>query len=231
MHPFRPATLLAVFVLSATALTAGTPVHRANTLDLLIPAQSYGGDDGDVGKGRIRLSRTLAADVKIEAQRLGIPEALAIELLTTTRAVDGTMTELVRRLMRAQQDDCGQIAGRYRISCLADGYRDIASAMPTTGDYAVVRNALNRVGRELDQIVRANRDRNTPRAALPARGSRPQSKAFTAFTGAQAVRTARDALRAAAQQLLRAVPARDPRAKHYERISRAFGDAAVLMRS
>ncbi len=67
--------------------------------------------------------------------------------------------EVTKEISKALEDTgefCGWLPANVRIDCVADRMRTVARGLPRGGDYAVVRQALEKGARDLAAISRAN---------------------------------------------------------------------------
>lgn len=149
---------------------------------------------------------------------------------------DGQTAQIVTQLERIQQI-CEFMGDEYRLACIATTYRELADDIPANGDYAVARETILNAARELDTLVRSNRDRQKPalRARLRAPSGQsvqtPPIAAVRADRAVQLNRQASNILEEAETVLLRSARSDATRAIHYQRIAAAVGSNKVLLRS
>lgn len=133
---------------------------------------------------------------------------------------------------------CGPefIERRYRIDCIRFYFRQVASELPQTGEYAPVRAALARAADQLDAIVRQNQDTAAPSVrprqnGKPAAPRLPPIRAIRADAEARAARQAEAVIAEAATALLRSTENSERRMTHFQQIAAAIDSTKVLLRS
>lgn len=125
---------------------------------------------------------------------------------------------------------------RYRIDCIRFYFRQIASELPDTGEYAPVRAALIKAADQLDAIVRQNRDAAAPSLrprvnGKPAAPRLPPLRAIRSGSELRAERAAQAVIDEAATVLLRSTENSERRMAHYQQIAAAINSTKVLLRS
>lgn len=125
---------------------------------------------------------------------------------------------------------------RYRIDCIRFYFRQIASELPRTGEYAPVRDALTTAADKLDAIIRQNLDPNAPtiRPRLNGKSAAPRLPPIRAIrpeSEARAMRAAQAVIEEAETVLLRSTENSDRRMAHYQQIAAAIDSTKVLLRS
>ena len=126
--------------------------------------------------------------------------------------------------------------GSYAPDCVRDRIETLAASLPSTGDYAPVKEVLEQAAQKLDGVVRRNRAPAKPRASVRTvvRGT-PVQTAPLRPVRAEAVETALEStvaiLDEAQTQLLRSSANSDRRQVHYQNIATAIGSNKILLRS
>ena len=133
---------------------------------------------------------------------------------------------------------CSGIPASYRVDCLRNEYAALADNLPKTGEYSDVQKTIARAARDLNRLVRANRDTTKPRAVIRAPNagqSRPaRSGSFRAVqesTVAQTNAAARSIIDEATTRLLRSAGSSDKRKGHFQDVARALDSSKVILRS
>ena len=203
-----------------------------------IPVPTLEDDDGHLEERRkTRRSSTGTAGAIAPAPVTGTATAAAA-ILPAAAPVTSSNTALVAARAREITLFCEKLPVLYSVDCVTKELRELANGLPRSGDYAEAQAALDRVASELEQISRANRDRAQPTVALRvqrAGTSRPvRTDSITAVRPERAAAAQQQAAQAVERlqvELLRSVPASDPRQVHYQRIADAFDSTTVLLRS
>lgn len=162
-----------------------------------------------------------------------------VRVTPTGPAVEATtaQTNIILARMDEAEQICEFMGDEYRPACFAATYRQLADEIPANGDYEEAREVLLDTARKLDNLVRANVDRQKP--ALSARVRReggasvptPPMRAVQESRVAQVNRQAANILEEAETVLLRSASSDATRAIHYQRIAAAVGSNKVLLRS
>ena len=204
------------------------------------PGGGTGGGGGGGGGGGSDVSGDDGgSDSGVNARRRTTGGGTALPAIATrTTPANPTATALIIQQVEESEELCASVPRQYRIDCLSNEFGDLARRLPRRGDYSEAQAVLDRVSRELDTIARQSIDRAQPRVAVQARSRSTNTTRRTApLTAVRAERLpvaeqqASQSIEQARVQLLRSVPSGDPRQVHYQRISAAFDDTAVLLRS
>lgn len=128
---------------------------------------------------------------------------------------------------------CSRIQSGYAVDCLSDQLAEAASELPTTGDYAEVREALESASTRLRGLTNANRDRSKPaiRARTSSRATTRPLRAVAPSVQASVQAQATAILEETATVLLRSADSSANRAIHFQRIAQAVDSTKVLLRS
>lgn len=192
-------------------------------------AEEHGIDTEDIAGIASSVARNYSPemidDLKDLAARFGIDLNTAIKFLSTQRRLNPRSTQLIEESTREVAVGCRPLPSAYRVSCLQQGYEDLADVLPRRGDYADARSALQKASTDLNKIQKSNRDRSKKRVRKP--GERTTYAATTAAALAQAERV----IATARASLMRSAPPSDPRHRHFEQISAAVGASTILLRS
>lgn len=149
---------------------------------------------------------------------------------------DARTAQIVNQLRQAQAI-CEFMSDEYRISCFATTYRELAKEIPSNGDYAEAKKALNDAAKKLEALARNNVDRAKPalRAKIRTGGgatvSTPPISAVRKDRAPSLNRQASEIVAEAETVLLRSASSDARRAIHYQRIAAAVGSNKVLLRS
>lgn len=149
---------------------------------------------------------------------------------------DARTAQIVTQLNQAQKI-CEFMSDEYRVACFAATYRELAKDIPSNGDYAEVKKALNDAARKLDSLARSNVDRAKPalRAKLTTGAGKtvttPPIAAVRKDRAPEINRQASAIVAEAETVLLRSASSDARRAIHYQRIAAAVGSNKVLLRS
>lgn len=197
-------TLIALGLGGAVASPAGASAPKATVDHSVVPVQ-YGGKRWGQG--------SWSADGRAEA------EAIA------------------QRLEQAW-DLCRRLKPAFQVDCLAEEYKVTAASIPRSSQFAATRTVLTNAAAQLESVVAQRRDTAQPaarvrvpasrtapeRISAPITPVRPEATRAVELAAAQIVQNA-------AVTLLRSVPDTDPRQANFQRISLAFEETAVLLRS
>ena len=132
---------------------------------------------------------------------------------------------------------CGPVERAYRIDCLADQYRQIADALPNTGDNKRIKAALNKAAADLEAIVEANLDTAAPAIKPTPKPKAPRAKASRNIRAIRkdrivaAERAAAKVVKEAETVLLRSAESSRRRKIPFQRVAAATGSNLVLLRS
>ncbi len=124
----------------------------------------------------------------------------------------------------------------YLVDCLGEQLREIADALPPTGDYAEAKEILEEAADELRALVRANADPAKPLIQASGRvaGKRIVTKPLVAVRPERAPAVKQQAaniLAEAETKLLRSAEASDRRLIAYAQMAKAVGSNKTLLRS
>jgi hypothetical protein len=152
-------------------------------------------------------------------------------LIATTEQTD----EIVREIEDASSY-CSIIGqSEYVVDCLSERLAVIAAKLPSSGEYAPARAAIDRAAQQLSALVAANEDRDFP-AGLT-RSLRPDApetsrplRAVRTDTIEETLAAASGILRDTQTVLLRSIP-ESAESVHYQRIASAVGSGSTLLRS
>lgn len=220
----------------AHASLGGT--QSANQLTIVELTYEYqllaqvGGDEiggGDNGGGRNENNNSGGRD-----ERDGNEDRAATTAVFAS--VSEPTTDLIIRLLREGETLCGATPIIFRPDCIAENLRKAARELPSRGDYAEARTALNTAVNKIDDVVRKNQDRAQPRvrsrATLSGRTVQtPPLVAVKPETVPQVNREVTAILEETETVLLRSARNDEKRAEHYQRIAAAVGSNKVLLRS
>lgn len=171
-----------------------------------------------------------------------VPPSVGVELPVFIPPVDEVefsdeITEEIARRINAAASFCASIpAPEYLVDCLGDALGQIAHELPTTGDYAEARRAIDQASRKLRKLARENAAPDLPRGVVRGRGENA-GRSTSSLTPVRSDRLAavnREALtiiEEAETILLRSAEASTLRKVHYQTIAAAFGSNKVLLRS
>ncbi|RUS59706.1 hypothetical protein EGN72_13490 [Pseudorhodobacter sp. E13] len=126
---------------------------------------------------------------------------------------------------------------KYRIDCLRWELHRIAQGIPSSGDYADMRDAISAASGELAAIVAQNADPAPPVAHVgrsrsnKARPSARRLKAIAPARQARANAQAEAVLDKLSTRLLRSASSSASKRVHYERAAQAINSTKVLLRS
>lgn len=145
-------------------------------------------------------------------------------------------TQSVARQLANIQNFCRRVpATEYTVDCLRDQLEQVASQMPSSGDYAEARDAIAGAAAKLRKLVRDNASQDLPsgRIQTPDGSERSGSALVPVRTDrvAQVNTSARAIMQEAETVLLRSAASSTARKTHYQTIAQAFGSNKVLLRS
>jgi hypothetical protein len=178
-------------------------------------ASSEGGDRGDV-----TLTDTLGAQTGPAAKR-----------------ASNALTASVVKAINSCNEFCGKLVQKeYVIDCLSERLRNAAKILPSTGDYAEAKIALENASRKLHDLARKNASKKLPRVRMKTKGKKPvtTSRPLIAVKTSSLKQTNQQAIaivKEAETVLLRATESSERRKVHYKRIATAVGSTKVLLRS
>lgn len=157
----------------------------------------------------------------------------AIDAQTVSQAATDGISQALKEIV----DFCSGISSaEYQVDCLGDSLGAVAAELPTTGDYAEVRAALEVASRDLSQLARNNASTSLP-SGIARQASDPTVSSTRPLVP---VRTeslpevnaeATEILEELETTLLRSVANSDSRSAHYQQIAAAVGTNKVLLRS
>ncbi|MEL6521385.1 MAG: hypothetical protein AAFQ66_10495 [Pseudomonadota bacterium] len=153
-------------------------------------------------------------------------------------SVSPTATETIVREIQDAADTCSRIPDIYRLDCLRAEYERIARQLPKRGDYAEVQRIMARTARDLNRLVRGNRDVTKPRAAVQrpaaANAAPTRTDSFRAVQESRVNQTAAAAIaiiEEAETRLLRSAENSTRRQAHFQDVALALESGKVLLRS
>ncbi len=124
----------------------------------------------------------------------------------------------------------------YRLDCYRLLYEELAASIPSSGEYAPIKQALQKAADDLDRIVTANLDPEAPQIRVRERGkgAAPASKPIRAIKKAAkavAYAQAERIIAETAAVILRSGEIPTRRNAHYTRVSTAVTASLVVLRS
>ena len=155
----------------------------------------------------------------------------------TANAASAAITAAVVKEINSGTQFCRKLVQKeYVIDCLSERLENAAKALPSVGDYAQAKAAIEEAARKLHDLARKNAPKVSPPVRMQVKGSKP------VITSRRLIAVKISALERANQQaivivqeaetiLLRATENSDRRKVHYERIATAIGSNKVLLRS
>ena len=164
---------------------------------------------------------------------VGSPEALPRK---TARELSAAVTNAVVTELKAASAFCGRIKQReYVIDCLAYEHARIAAALPNTGEYAAVKEAVAQTAARLERVVRQNPSRTLPTAPIAQGGSQPRrtARALRPVATEALPKAAAEATRIIQETqtvLIRSTENSQERRRQFQRIVSAMGTGTILLR-
>lgn len=164
------------------------------------------------------------------------PEQQLLHLINQETGVSTRDTSLIVQNIQSVVADCKRYDPVYRVDCLAQGLKDVASRIPADGDYSKARRIISKAAGDLAKLVRANADSSQPKLDAPATAN-PRLKRKRSYTAvkkealAAVMKQAQAIVKEAATELLRSYENSDKRFAHYQKIATAVDSTKVLLRS
>jgi hypothetical protein len=154
----------------------------------------------------------------------------------TNKVSAATTTSVVKEINSGTQFCRKLVQKEYVIDCLSERLENAAKALPSSGDYAEAKIALEEASRKLHALALKNASRELPRVRMQIKGAKPivTSRRLIAVKTdklEQANKQAIAIVQEAETVLLRATESSTKRKVHYERIAKAVGSNKVLLRS
>lgn len=158
--------------------------------------------------------------------------------LPTLVTITSSGTDSIREQIAVANELCGWFPVEVRIDCVADRLRDIARTIPTTGEYAPVREALEEAVSDLREISGRNAAAGvTPRrfqAPHPVDGAPVRTSRLTAVAPdlqSQALQEALSVVEELETKLLRSAENSRKRQVHFQEIAASISSTKLLLRS
>lgn len=147
------------------------------------------------------------------------------------------ITALYSQQIDKENDRCGKLPTEFHVTCLRDRLGEVARALPESGDYAPMREALTQAVDRLGAVASQNAETGAPtrqfhfkdrKGEVTATGALvPLEQAAIPSAHAQAIQI----LEQTQTILLRSAENSRKRAVHFERISDTLDSSKVLLRS
>lgn len=160
---------------------------------------------------------------------------LSFELTPTETADPATTTAIVNAINEANAFCSSVSQPEYVVDCFAYQYEEIAKSLPTTGDYAEVRQNLADTAQKLEAVAQRSRSVAKPAARLSGGPSGVTTKRAIIPVETAALPQAREEaaqiIGEAATILLRSTENSDRRRAEFQRIAEAMQSGTILLRS
>ncbi|MEX0280644.1 MAG: hypothetical protein AB3N13_05565 [Arenibacterium sp.] len=184
---------------------------------------------------RMTVSTLTALALTVPAPSMLHAQAGALITLVVPAGQFGSdqFTDLLVNSMGAAKGFCGALDKSYRVDCLAERIDQLAEGIPDDSDYAEVRELLEQTSRDMESLVRSNRDAGKPRQRAST-GSQATSRPLSPVNEAALanVNERATAILERTETLLLRTPDDDSGKKlHYTRIAEAIGSNKTLLRS
>ena len=155
--------------------------------------------------------------------------------LLVLASVNAGATDSIVKNIQLVKSECRNYAPAYRIDCLAQGLKQVASRFPG-GEYGPARAILSRAASKLGSLVARNADSDAeiieskPNANPHFKSKRRYRAIKKAALGA-VMKEAQAIVEEAVTQLMRSYENGDRRSAHYQKIAKATDSVKVLLRS
>lgn len=186
----------------------------------------------------ILVATALMLDTAQAAMPMGLqdfaPSDPLSELLLLASVNPGATDAIVKNIVLVRSE-CRNYAPAYRIDCLAQGLKQVASRFPS-GEYDRARGILSKAASRLGNLVSRNLDADAE--VIESRpGANPHFKAKRRYRAIKkaalgaVMKEAQAIVEEAVTQLMRSYENSDRRAAHYQKIATATGSLKALLRS
>lgn len=129
---------------------------------------------------------------------------------------------------------CIHVPKAYRLDCLAKALWVVASRIPSSGEYWVVKQEVTRAVRDIEQLIHRNKDLSKPQILVRDANTNVATPRLTPVRPENinsSLQMAEDILDEAATVLLRSAESSNGVALHYQTIAEAINSNKVLLRS
>lgn len=156
------------------------------------------------------------------------------ELFVLASVNPGATDAIVKNIVLVRSE-CRNYAPAYRIDCLAQGLKQVASRFPS-GEYDRARGILSKAASRLGSLVSRNLDPEAETIESKP-GANPHFKAKRRYRAIKkaalgaVMKEAQAIVEEAATQLMRSYENSDRRAAHYQKIATATDSLKALLRS